>query len=149
MTTLADIGFGTLFQSGAGNSPETFTTFAEVTNITPPNISRDSIDASHEQSPDAWREFIAGLKDGGEVTIEFNFLPGQSSTTTMLAEFDLAGPSATKTRRIQFYRSGVVIANWEFEGFLTGFEPEAPLDDKMTASATFKVSGKPVLTVVP
>lgn len=142
MTTSARIGYGTLFQTGNGSSPETWTTFGEVTNVTPPNISRDSIDASHEQSFGAYREFIAGMTDGGEVSIEFNLVPGGAGATALMAEFDLQGTSAQKSRRIYFPDG----STWEFEAFLTGFQSESPLDDKMTGTATFKITGKPYLT---
>lgn len=142
MTTTARIGYGTLFQTGDGNSPEAWTTLAEVTSITPPNMARDSIDASHEQSPDGWREFIAGMKDGGDVTIEMNFDPDSTSVAALMAELNLSGPAATKTRRILFPDT----STFDFEAFLTAFEPDAPLDDRMTATATFKITGRPFLT---
>ena len=34
---------------------------------------------------------------------------------------------------------------WQMAAICTEYAPEAPLDDKMTASLTFKVSGKPTL----
>ncbi|QUS40575.1 phage tail protein [Tardiphaga alba] len=136
MATEARIGYGTLFKSG---SP--LVTLAEVTSITPPGMSRDSVDASHEQSPGAWREFIAGMKDGGEVSLELNFVPGGTAAASMMAEFDLDGPDAAIQRVIEFPDG----STFSFTGILTGFEPDSPLDDKMTASSTFKVSGKPTL----
>src|SRR5262245_32294807 len=73
--TRALIGYGTILQFGDGNSPEAFTSVAEVTNITGPNLSRDIPDATHMQSPDGYKEFINGMKDGGEVVAELNFVP--------------------------------------------------------------------------
>lgn len=142
MTTEARIGHGTLFQTGDDASPEVWTTLAEVVSITPPNMSRDSIDASHSQSPDGWREFIAGLKDGGEVSVELNFVPGGATYLALLAELNLSGPDALKNRRILFPDT----SSLEMSAFLIDLPPEAPIDDKMTATATFKVSGKPLLT---
>jgi len=142
MTTEADIGYGTLFQTGADSSPEVWTTMGEVTNITPPEMSRDSVDATHEQSPNGWREFIPGLKDGGEVSLELNYVPGNASTLALMAELNLSGQSATKPRRILFTDGSFL----EFDAFLTNFGPEAPIDDKMAASVTFKVTGRPLLT---
>lgn len=141
MATGARIGYGTLFKSGNGASPEVFATLAEVTNITPPAISRDTSDASHEESPGAWREFIAGLKDGGEISLELNFVPGNSASLALMNEFDLDGPQATKNRQVVF-PDGSYFA---FAAILTAFEPDAPIDDKMTASATYKITGKPSL----
>lgn len=137
-----ELGYGAKFQTGNGSSPETFTDVAFVTSISGPGMARDSIDVSHMQSPDAWREFIAGMKDAGEVSMELNFRPGGSAFLAMLAEFNLASASATKTRKIVW----VDTSSLEFEAFLTGFEPEAPMDDKQVVAVTFKVSGRPYLT---
>lgn len=146
MTTSARIGYGARFQNGDGGSPEAFTDLVgiEITNITPPQPTRDSIDASHELSPDSYREFIPGLVDAGEVSIEFNFVPDAAGFATMLTELATAGSSAVKNRRIVFPDGSY----FQFSAFLTGVSPETPLDDKMSATATFKVTGKPELTQV-
>ena len=123
------------------SAPEAFTTLAEVTNITPPAIARDTVDATHMESPEAWREFIAGLKDGGEGSVEMNFVPG-TNAAALMAELDLSGSSAVKNRQIAFPNGSI----FAFAAILTGFEPEAPIDDKMVATATFKVTGKPTLS---
>lgn len=141
MTTQARIGWGTLFKSGDGGGPEAFTTLAEVKSITPPSIARDTVDATHMESAEAWREFIVGLKDGGEVGLDLNFIAA-GNARTLMAEFDLLGSAAIKNRQVVF-PDGSIFA---FAAALTGFEPEAPSDDGMVASATFKVTGKPTLT---
>lgn len=137
MTTQAKIGYGVLFKIGNGATPEVFTTVAEVTNITPPGMSRDSVDASHEQSPNAWREFIPGMKDGGEVSFDINFVPGGSTTLLLLAEMD----AAPGNKQI-VWPTGEIMS---FVSFETGFEPDTPIDDKMVATVTYKVSGQPTL----
>lgn len=141
MSTDAAIGFGTLFKTGNGATPELFSTVAEVTGITPPAMSRDTVDATHELSPEAWREFIAGLKDGGEVSFDMNFVPDSADAANFMAELDLQGSAATKNRLILFPDGSV----FKFAAILTGYEPDAPIDDKMSASVTFKVTGKPNL----
>lgn len=138
MTTQARIGHGTLFKIGNGATPEVFTTVAEVTSITPPGMSRDAIDATHEESPGAWREFVGGLKDGGEVQLELNFVPGSATTILLMAELD-ANPG---NKQIVFPGGQI----FSFVALCTALEPEAPLDDKMVASATYKVSGQPTLS---
>jgi len=144
MAADAELGFGSKFQTGDGLSPETFSNMAFVTSISGPGLARDSIDASHMLSPDEWRQFIAGLKDGGEISLELNFRPGGSAITVLLAELNLPSAEATKSRRVLFPDTSY----FEFEAYLTGVEPEDPFDDKMTASATFKLSGRPFLTQV-
>lgn len=138
MTTQAKIGHGNQFKIGNGAVPEVFTACAEVTNITPPGLSRDSHDVSHMNSPEKWREFIMGLKDGGEVSIELNFVPGSATTLMLMAELDT---DTVGNKQIVFTTGEV----WSFAAGLTGFESESPVGDAMTASATFKISGKPSL----
>lgn len=134
MATNARIGHGTLFAVGDGNSPEVFTTIAEVTSITPPPVSKDIIDATHMESPDAYREFIVGLKDGGEAKIEMNFIPGGPGQDVIA---DLQAATTPSHFTITWVNGEV----WAFSAYCTGFEPTAPVDDKMTATATFKVTG--------
>lgn len=132
------IGHGSLFEvNDTTQSPDAWVKVAEVVNITPPNFSRDAVDATHTESEDGWREFIPGLKDGGEVSVEMNFIPGAASTDLILDLFN----RDTGSFRITFPDSPATV--WTFDAFITGFEPEAPLEDKMSATATFKLSGKP------
>jgi predicted secreted protein len=138
MTTNAQIGHGTLFYLADASSPTSYSVLAEVTSITPPALARDAIDASHTQSPNAWREFVAGMKDGGEVSLELNFIPGSATTTRILETFS---QNVSILAKIVFPDSPGT--TWSFEGIITGFEAEAPVDDKMSASLTFKVSGQP------
>jgi predicted secreted protein len=137
MTTNASIGFGTIFQMlDRAVSPDTYVDIAEVTSITMPNLSRDAVDATHMQSPDGWREFIPGLKDAGEVTVELNFVFGNASEALILAQFATKTLSACKILFIESPETGV-----SFSAIVTGFERTVPLDDKMTATMTLKVSG--------
>ena len=134
--TQARIGHGSQFYVGNDDSPQTFTAIAEITSITPPSVTRDIIDATHTGSPDQWREHIPGLKDGGEVSCEMNFVPGSDSSNILIAA---QTDSFARDFRIVFPDATI----WNFKAFCTGFEPDAPFDDKMSATATFKVSGKP------
>lgn len=134
--TQARIGHGSQFYVGSDSSPIAYTAIAEITSITPPSVTRDVIDATHTGSPDQWREHIPGLKDGGEVSIEMNFVPNSDSSNILVA---IQLDSFARDFKIVFPEG----STWVFQAFCTGFEPDAPFDDKMTATATFKVSGKP------
>jgi predicted secreted protein len=132
MATNAGIGYGTLFQIRTSTGPDVWTTIGEQTNITPPSISADAIDATHSESPSGRREFIPGLVDEGEVSFEINYQPGAASFATLLGYL-----RSTVVARVIFPNG----AKWQFSGILTGVEPEAPVDDKMVASVTFKLTG--------
>lgn len=138
MPTAASIGYGSLLEiSTDGGS--TWDEIAEVFSITPPSSSVDIVDVTHMQSAGRDREFILGLNDPGEASMELNFVPG-SDTDAMLLEIKAAYERVKC--RITWPNSVV----WTFDGLLTGYEPAAPNDDKMTATVTFKVTGSVVST---
>lgn len=72
MATKAQTSKFIQLQRGDGAGSETFTTIAEVTDITGPGEQAAQLDASSFDS-DAM-EFIAGLTDNGELTFTCNFI---------------------------------------------------------------------------
>ncbi|MGE5553295.1 MAG: phage tail tube protein [Betaproteobacteria bacterium] len=136
--------FGTLLKIGDGATPtENFTTIAEVTNISGPGFALETAEATSHSSPGGWREYIATLLDAGEVTFDINFLPTDPThgySTGLLRDmvnrtkrnFKLVFPDASNT-------------TWTFAAFVTGFEPSEPIDDKLSASVTLKITGQPIL----
>ncbi|TDQ63571.1 tail tube protein [Maritalea mobilis] len=132
----AIIGYNSTFAIGDGGDPtETFTAVAEVTNITPPGYSRDAIDVTHMKSDDQFREYIAGLMDAGEVQIELNYVPSASDVLIAALTGGKGNFQITLPNSITF----------TFAAICTAYTPAVPNDDKLSASATFKVSGKPTL----
>lgn len=136
MPTQATIGHNSKFAMGDGGTPEVFTDIAEVFAITPPNFTRDTVDVTHMQSLNKWREFVPGLRDAGEVEIQVNFIPGNTTQDQVLESFQ---DDALNNFRITFPNNEA----WIFAGWCTGFAAEDPLDAKMVATITFKVSGQP------
>ncbi len=134
MSTEAAIGHGLTFELHNGGSPGALVAIAEVFDFTPPNETTDVVEATHFGSPDAMREFIAGLTDPGEISFEMNFVPGSASETAILA---WKTARAAREACITFPNGWT----WTFNAIFTGYEPAAPLDDKMTATVTAKVSG--------
>jgi predicted secreted protein len=146
MTTQAAIGHQNLFQIfDTSVSPDTWTSVGEVTNITPPSYARDAQDATHTESTEGWREFIPGLKDAGEVSCELNLVPDSTTVDLVLAQFN----SDTLTQARILFADGTqtgpspTCSRFTCSGVITGFPMEAPMDDKMTATLTLKISGKP------
>lgn len=132
------LGYGSVFQIQAENSPDNYVDMAEVISITPPSSSLDQIDVTHMTSPNRNREFISGLNDPGECSFDMNFIPGSTSDDRLFELLNLpVGTSRQRSCRISF-PNGVT---WTFSAELTGYEPTVPVDDKMTATVTFKVSG--------
>lgn len=117
---------------------------ADVTNIGLPGLTREIVDTTHHNSPDRWREFIKIVKDGGEVTLDLNYNPTvatHSVATGLLADF--VDDTSNATYDIVFPNAAGTV--WSFPGIVTSFSGGAPIDDKLTASVTIKVAGKPTL----
>lgn len=117
-----DIGTGTTVAMDSGF-------FAEILDVSPPAASRESIPSSHMGTTTAHTFSPATLVDWGEMTLEILFDP------SLRPPIDDAAESVT----ITFPNSAA--STWIFTGFMTGFEPSVPLEDRMTATATVKVSG--------
>jgi len=125
-------GYGTILAKGAVE-------IAQLTNIGGLDLKADSIDISTHSSADGFREYIPGMKDGGEVPIEGLFDPSDAGQVAAITDIG-AGTSAAYTIT---FPEGSSIA---FTGFLIGVKSGAPYDDKMSFSGTLKISGKPIFT---
>ncbi len=129
--------FGTLLKRNG-------TTVAEVTDISAPELSRDTAEVTHHQSPGMWRERIKILKDAGEVSLSINYIPTNSTHNAaagMLGDF--ANDSTNDTWTLVF--SDVAATTWSFAGAITKFSPKAPIDDRLTADITIQLMGQPTL----
>jgi hypothetical protein len=104
--------------------------FAEITDITPPAMSRESLDTSH-QGTVKYKTFTPSLLiDSGELKVDLLFDP------SLTPPIEAAPSSCVLT----FPDTGTT--TWTFNGFLTNYEPTGSLDKLMTCSCTIKVTGK-------
>ena len=126
------LGYGLILEMALPSAPTVWTTIQECFSAAPPNDLDAQVDVTHYTSPQARREFIAGLTDGGEVTFEMNFIPG-----SITDQYLVAAKSLSRIIRITYY-NGVIVS---FTGLRRGYQITTPVDDKMTAAVTFKVSG--------
>jgi len=131
--TDALLGHGTLFQTLVGDD---WVTAAEVRDISPPAIARDSIDISDEEAPGEWGTAMPGTRRGGEMSFDFNFIPGGAVFGDL---YDELGDDTVRQRRLLFPNGFA----FPFSGFLITLEPKAGMADVMTAAATLKLSGAP------
>lgn len=157
----ARTGFGALLQKGDGNSPENFIDIMGIKGLSGPSISRETHDTTTMLSPGGWREFIGGLKDGGEVGFQANWLPrdptqgqlaageeGAPAGGGLMAEFDKDSCESRSRWRISIPACpGEDEVYLEFDGILTGQNIDIPMDDLMGFEGTIKVSGRPTLVI--
>lgn len=133
-------GLGTTLKIGAEASAKAV---AELTEIGGLELSADSIDVTSLDSAGGYREFIAGFKDAGEVSVSGFFNPTTGKGQKEM--YDLFESGATSQFSIEFPQE--TGAKWAFSGVVTGFSTSTGVEDPITFEATIKVSGKPTLTV--
>lgn len=138
MTTSAKSVHGTTL-SRDGNA------IAELTNIGGVEIKVETIDVTNHDSASGYKEFIAGMKDAGEVAIEGNFIPGDTDgqiglhadlVAGTLQDFVITFPAALAT-------------TWTFSAIVTKFKINDAKSGNEAAkfSATMKISGAPTLGI--
>lgn len=135
MADKAIIGYGATFERGTG-SPLAFTEVARVVELGAPNISRDAVETTHLKSTSRYKEFIAGMRDGGEVSLTIVYNPENATHTSLKTDFD--------SNELGEYRVTIpsdTNYEWTFQGLITSMETPLPMDDKVTQAITIKVTG--------
>lgn len=110
--------------------------------ITGPDSTFDTIDVTTHSSEGGWREFIAGLADGGEVTCPINWHADDPQHQALqdaqnareLTAFQLYFPMYDEDNLI------------DFNGFVTGLTRGGPFDAQITRDLTIKVTGQPLVS---
>lgn len=141
MASPAVSAFGTVVKIGDGASPENFTTIAELRNVSGPSLELETIDVTTHNTADPWRQFIGGLLNGGEVSLELNFIPTEAThdpTTGLIADM-----VNRVQRNFQIVFPDVPVTTWGFTALVTAFEMSSDPADVLQASVTLKLSGKP------
>lgn len=138
MSSNAFAGVGTIFGRGTAQAGP-FVAVAEINNIGGPDKSRNSIDVTSLDSTGGYREFIAGFRDSGQVTLAMNFT--RATYEIMNDDYE---DEDRKWYQIQFPDDDQT--KFTFEGLIINLGSAIPADDKVTANVTVKISGKTYLT---
>lgn len=135
--------FGTLLKVGDGQTPEEFTTIAELASISGPSLSADVLESTTHNTPTPWKRFVSGLLDAGEINCDLNFNPGEPTHSATGGVIRDMVNRLCKNYQIVFPDDGNT--TWTCPLIVTGFEMTANPAELLTASATFKVAGPPTL----
>ena len=132
MASNAFAGVGTVFKRGAA-------AIAEVISISGPNLTRGTIDVTNLDSTNGYKEFIAGFRDGGEVTLSMNF----TMATWQDFKDDIDSDDSVAY--------SIVLGNTEentfgFDAFVTALGMAIPFDDKVSSDVTLKIDGELTIT---
>ncbi len=140
--TEARIGWGGEVHLGTDNTEGSLVELVEVTECTFPSDETGEVEATHLKSPGRRKEYVAGLIDGGDVTVTLNYVPG-SATDLLLT----AAKEVGTTRSVRFVipdDSGTGAADWNIvtHGFVKKYAPDRMSPgDKITATATIRITG--------
>ncbi len=129
------------YGSAATYDTSSFTNFATVLSVKPPKVEADDIETSHMDSPEDYKEFVAGWADGGTVSATIQFEKTQNAAIYALFRqdkgFKITFPDATDP---------TAGSTWKFNGFIKTFANEVEREKLITADIDIKISGKPVFT---
>lgn len=138
--TQAQIGYRTFLQRGDGAAPENFNNITEILSIKGPGAKVDMKDATSMSSPSQTKEIIPGLEDPGQVQLTVNWVPGDPQHALLLAD------KTNKTlKNWKIVLPAVIGKTWSFAGYISAFEPDYPLDDKITATIAIDITGPSTL----
>lgn len=108
-----------------------------VTQISGPGITLDTVDTTAHDSVDGWEEAVATILRSGEVTLDINYVP--TAATHKNAGTGLLAIMLGRTSPV--WTLAFTGGSWLFNAFVTGFEPSAPHDGKLSATITLKPTG--------
>lgn len=130
-------GFGIVFEYDADGVP-TWTPVGLVEDATPLSITKDTYQTTHHGTTDGHKTFEGGLVDFGEASITVQYDPDDTQHTFLRTRATTAHDSPADYR-FTFADTGATVET--FSAIVTGFEVNTPIDDKITATITFKASG--------
>jgi predicted secreted protein len=105
--------------------------------ITMPGIVFDTVDVTTNTSPNGFREFIAGLADGGEVTFTLNWHDDESTHQLLWTLQQAREVTPFQVAFPQFETNNL----FDFDAFVTGLPINSPIDDKVSQDVTLKITG--------
>jgi hypothetical protein len=136
MATKANIS-GWKFSIVNNNSPEVLTALEEVRTVSNVGKTNTLVDATNFDSPAGTREYIAGLADGDEVTIECNYIPAAVMQGVAIGAVD-----NRQTRQCRLtYTVSSPERRFTFNGVFLGYSIAPSSTEINTITFTVKISG--------
>lgn len=120
---------------------------AHLTSIGEIGAETDEIDVTDLDSPNGFKEFIAGAKDAGTVDISGNVVAGSVGDDAVADLYSLYSAGDVVEWKVEFPSKSATKPTWEFDAYVSSFkEGESTTDSLRTFSGSLRVSGLPVFT---
>ena len=135
----AQSSMGTTLTKTKSGVESTDLVIADLTSIGEIGVESEEKDVTTLDSANGYKEYIAGLKDAGEVSLA-GIIKSETSMEAMLA---LAESQSVEEWTVEFEGG----ATWVFDAFVKSFkEAESTVDGVRGFSASLRISGAPVYT---
>ncbi len=121
-------GQGTIFKRNG-------VAIGEINSIDGPTKSRETIEVTRLEDVDGYRQYIAGLREPGTVTLNMNFT--RENYDVLNADFE---SDTIQTYAIELPDEDETV--FTFSGFVTELPISIPIGDKITCDVTIQISGK-------
>lgn len=127
--------FGTQLKRGGTGG----TAVANVTTLSGPSAEADVLDVSAHDSPSAFREYVAGMLDAGEISMGLNFDPNEATHADDTGGLwnDFANRTESEWALVFPTTPAVTVV---FDAFVRRYEFSSPFDDKLDATVALKVT---------
>lgn len=118
-------------------SPASYNDLEEVLSVSGVGKTNELIEVTNFDSPAGTKEFIAGLADGSEVTVEANYYQAATEQANLIALVD-----AGSTVNCQVaYTAVSPDETWSFAGVCIGWELTPSATEQNRITFTVKISG--------
>lgn len=135
--TDASIGWGGTLELAFASNPSERVLIRETRDFTLPSETTGTEEATHTHSPNRVQEFIATTTDGGDLAFDMNLVPGSESDRYLIS---------TRGKRLTWWYTFPSGEQFIGTGLRTAYNKTAPVDGRMAADVTIKISGEPFLT---
>lgn len=140
MGSLAMSAFGTRLLASDMETTPSYTAIAEITNISGPEETLDTEDATSHDSEDGYETVVATILRSGNVNLDMNFVPGNSGHQQLRSDLR---DRYLRDYQLEFPDDEVTASRtvFEFSAYVTSVSPEAPHAGVLTRTVGMKPSG--------
>jgi predicted secreted protein len=132
-------GIGTKFKREDSAGSDTYVDIANISSITGPGKTRETIETTDLDTLGGYRTFIAGFRDSGTVELKMSF--DYNSYKIMNDDFESDTPV-----NYQIVLPDEGNTTLEFAGLVTDLPLNIVIDDVVSVDVSIKISGKPTVT---
>jgi Lambda phage tail tube protein, TTP len=122
---------------GTTASPQVLTAIEEVYSVSNVGHTNQLVDVTNFDSPAGTKEYIAGLAEGDEVTVECNYVPGATMQTVAMASVD---SGLTKKFKLTYTNSSPN-RSWSGTAVCMGYSVAPSPTERNSIRFTFKITG--------